>query len=62
MLNGNTMDMYLPGKFDTKKLSQKILKNAKTAFNFCFPCSEGLFLWFTLSQLTWSDLPRAAKR
>ena len=30
----NTMDMHLPGKFDAKKQSLKILRNSKTAFNF----------------------------
>ena len=35
------MNMYLSGKFYAiNKL--KILKNAKTASNFCFPCSKRL--------------------
>ena len=41
-------------------------EKAKTASNFPFPCSERLIfkhinLWFTLGQLTWSDLPRSPK-
>ena len=37
------MDMHFPGTFYAKKIkSQKILKNAKTAFIFCFPCFERL--------------------
>ena len=49
------------GNFMLKINRLKILKNANTASNFCFPCSERLFflhinLWFTLGQLTWSDL------
>ena len=46
--------------------SLKILKNAKTTSSFYFPCFERLTfqhidVWFTLSQLTWSDLPRSPK-
>ena len=36
------MDVHLLGKFCAKKLSLKILKKAKTASNFCLPCSERL--------------------
>ena len=58
--------MYLSGKFWAKKLSLKTFKNAETASNICFPCSERLIfehlsLWFTLRQLTWSDLFKSAK-
>ena len=60
------MDMYLSGKIYAKKLSLKILKNAKTASIFCFSCSERLTLQhinvrFTLSQLTWSDLSKSVE-
>ena len=36
--------MYLSGKFQAKKKNNtlKILKNAKTASNYYFPCSQKL--------------------
>ena len=52
------MGMYLSGKFYAKKInSLKILKNAKTASKFYFPCSERVIFYHIKLWLTFSQLP-----
>ena len=50
------MGMYFSGKFYAKKINNlKIIKNAKTLSNFCFPCSEQKANFLTYECMLYSQ-------